>query len=87
MTESRGQVVNTPTAYSGGPIFDSRFRWLAILVDVYVISLSSSRLIPGEYLIITPQRIPIKCFQIHHNFTYHPIIDAVKSSYWKVVVK
>jgi hypothetical protein len=34
-TERRGRVVNTPASYSSGPVFDSRSRRQAILIEVF----------------------------------------------------
>jgi hypothetical protein len=44
-TERRGQVVNTPASYSGGPRFKSRSRRPAIPTEVFLLFYSVA---PGE---------------------------------------
>jgi hypothetical protein len=67
ITERRGRVVNTPNSYFGGPGFDSRPRWPAILIEVFVIFLSPSRRMLGQYLKIRPRQLSTKSFPIRRH--------------------
>jgi hypothetical protein len=67
----------TPASYSGDLVLKSQSRGPAILIEVFVIFL----VLPGEFVEST--------LKLGHDsfppnpflFTYHPIIDAMYSSY------
>jgi hypothetical protein len=49
------------------PRLDSRPRWPSILIEVFVVFISPSRRMPGEYLKISSRPLPTKSFPIHHH--------------------
>jgi hypothetical protein len=64
-TKRRGRVVNTPVSYSGGLGFKSWPRRLWLMF--FVVFLSISRRMLGQYLKIRPRPLPTKSFPIHHH--------------------
>jgi hypothetical protein len=65
------RLSNTPDSYSGGTGFKSRPRWPAILTEVFVVFLSPSRRMLGQYLKIRPRPLPTRSFPNHHQSHYH----------------
>jgi hypothetical protein len=65
-TERHGWIVNTP-AYLWGPGFKSLSRDRLSWLRFFIISLSLSRQITGEYLKIKSQPLPSKSFASHRS--------------------
>jgi hypothetical protein len=72
-TERRGRIISTPAAYSGGPRFKSRpgnrLSWLRF----FVVFLSPSRQMPGQYLKLGHDLSLPHPFQLIIH--YHPLIQ------------
>jgi hypothetical protein len=78
-------VVNTRASYSGGPGFWSWPRNQQLWLRFFVVFLSSSRRMLGQYLKIRTQPLPSKSSQwIIHLSPYHSTLYSL--SYWKSVV-
>jgi hypothetical protein len=60
-------VVSSPASYSGGLVFKSSPRRMAILIESFCGLLQSPGRMPGQYLKISPRPLPTKSFPIQHH--------------------